>query len=125
MKENSIINLSFKVAIIISIAVISYSVYFYVFILLPKNQDFDNCVKSYHPDWWLIMSDTYRLSPTDLCSKGYVYSSTINIIRTATNEIKSQYKDPDNFWIQDKIKSEISNKLRVTLGLPMLVENKY
>ena len=100
------------VAAVVVAAAVSYN----FFVLVPKQQAFSNCMRSYNTTWEEFASKYVKVSTADFCERGYVFSDFMRVAATAKEEVYAQYANPDAVAV-DIISKEIGKKIREKFGL--------
>lgn len=85
---------------------------------IERQNSFNNCMRSYSSEMEEFLNKELRLSPVDLCNRGYDYSAFINLGRETREEARSLYAEPNDFLIRN----DWSNKIRERLDLPNLIQ---
>lgn len=107
----------FKFTITVLLSLLVGTFLYNSFVLEPKKQSFENCLKSYDSGWKEgLAGEPYFLSTIELCENGYSFSEFLALGRVVSSIVEAEYKEKyanvDDYWIQEKMKKEKADRLK-------------
>lgn len=106
----------FKIVVASSLLFVAISIGYNFFVLIPKQQKFSNCMKSYDTNFKNSIVSNMKLSPADLCSRTVNFSDFVDLGKAIREQVDEEYNEkyanPEDPWIKGMKEKEIYETVR-------------